>query len=1007
MQIKILVIILLSLASYANAKPVTQEMAQQAAQAFLLKEQGAPPRIATKTKGEFIFQNEAAGLALGNIQSITDANGAVLAYVQELEPQGFIITSADDDIRPVLGFSFNGEFPFAPIKGNPLLNLITTDTRVRENAISLGGKIINTNQTAIASLSSIQFGPLLETDWEQTAHFNDLCPDIPDPKYMGKCAVGCVATALAQILNYWDDTRGYGFLGVTSFNASDAYVSKGAEGNIAIDGDASTYNFPTFAQVTDYFQNYAYGNTYESYLSYAASLAVQMNYGIGSGQGIFPVATALRDKFLFGSARTRVLPWPTLRDEVIENIQNGMPVQAGITYFGFFNGHSVVLDGYRTSDGYFHVNMGWWDESVNFWYDLPFIDTPYYDFNFINAIVYDILPNQGWNQYGADERNTFSSIYGAPEERTEKWRATCPSELAFSDILIGTSDYVYAAVSPDVWSNHSYVYVIDQFGTILRQIELDVNGQIDFMCQSQNGELFAAVSDDSAYIYRIDPKQGSAVRIFSEPFGHQIQTLKIDKEGWLFAVTFWRVYALTRTGNPHWSAPFVVPSGSDFQGSRSMPAIDVSRQRIYIAYYNSTTDHVYLAALNRLNGQAVETRDFGTFTLLSLKPSSLGDDGTVYIGMKGILYALDPDNLLGTPRWTKSLLISHTPAVGRDNTLYFPYWEQITGTWYNKLGAFDPSDGTERWNIPFQLDEAEENIFQPYIASNGIVLFTIEYAGTPKTYTLYAYKDNGSSAGKLWEYDVGPSGGDYAFGPGRTVYAWGKTGLAQTIYALSEGDVGDPYGAGMNFENNNAPDPVSNPSPADGATGNDTTSVQLSWDYLDPDGHTLKYDIYVCALVDSVEVAFVPVASQVTGNSYTLTNLLRGTQYLWSVVATDGQAFSQGPVWTFSTCPTDVDDEGVTILPKEFSLSQNYPNPFNPVCNIEYYLPKGSHVTLTIYNILGQKVRVLVDEFQGAGDKSVRWDGKDNLSREVTSGIYFYRIEAGDFAQAKKMVLIK
>jgi hypothetical protein len=105
---------------------------------------------------------------------------------------------------------------------------------------------------------------------------------------------------------------------------------------------------------------------------------------------------------------------------------------------------------------------------------------------------------------------------------------------------------------------------------------------------------------------------------------------------------------------------------------------------------------------------------------------------------------------------------------------------------------------------------------------------------------------------------------------------------------------------------------------------------------------------------------------------------------------------------------TDVkDDEQGSIIPEKFELRQNYPNPFNPVCNIEYALPRSSHVTLSIYNILGQKVRMLVDEYQSAGYKSIQWDGRDNLGREVTSGIYFYRIEAGDFVQAKRMVLIK
>ncbi|NIM97599.1 MAG: T9SS type A sorting domain-containing protein [candidate division Zixibacteria bacterium] len=99
-------------------------------------------------------------------------------------------------------------------------------------------------------------------------------------------------------------------------------------------------------------------------------------------------------------------------------------------------------------------------------------------------------------------------------------------------------------------------------------------------------------------------------------------------------------------------------------------------------------------------------------------------------------------------------------------------------------------------------------------------------------------------------------------------------------------------------------------------------------------------------------------------------------------------------------------DVQVTV-PEKLSLSQNYPNPFNPICNINYALPTDCEVTLAVYNILGQKVRVLVDEYQSAGHKSVEWDGKDDRGRELTTGIYFYRLQAGDFVQSKKMVLIK
>jgi hypothetical protein len=98
---------------------------------------------------------------------------------------------------------------------------------------------------------------------------------------------------------------------------------------------------------------------------------------------------------------------------------------------------------------------------------------------------------------------------------------------------------------------------------------------------------------------------------------------------------------------------------------------------------------------------------------------------------------------------------------------------------------------------------------------------------------------------------------------------------------------------------------------------------------------------------------------------------------------------------------------GTQVMPGEFSLSHNYPNPFNPETQISYSLPKDCRVKLTIFNLLGQKVKTLVDEFQTAGAKAILWDGKDDKGQECASGIYFYHLQAGEFSQAKKMVIVK
>jgi hypothetical protein len=108
-------------------------------------------------------------------------------------------------------------------------------------------------------------------------------------------------------------------------------------------------------------------------------------------------------------------------------------------------------------------------------------------------------------------------------------------------------------------------------------------------------------------------------------------------------------------------------------------------------------------------------------------------------------------------------------------------------------------------------------------------------------------------------------------------------------------------------------------------------------------------------------------------------------------------------------CPksTAVEEEEGGIPPKDFELYQSYPNPFNNQTVIRYDLLKSSQVTLTIYNILGQRVKTLVEGYQEAGSKSVSWDGKDARGKDLTSGIYFYQLKAGEFTQTKRMVLLK
>jgi len=95
------------------------------------------------------------------------------------------------------------------------------------------------------------------------------------------------------------------------------------------------------------------------------------------------------------------------------------------------------------------------------------------------------------------------------------------------------------------------------------------------------------------------------------------------------------------------------------------------------------------------------------------------------------------------------------------------------------------------------------------------------------------------------------------------------------------------------------------------------------------------------------------------------------------------------------------------MIPTAFGLSQNYPNPFNPTTSIEFALPEAANVSLEIYNLLGQKVRTLVNGYVSAGYVTTRWDGLDQHGQEVGSGTYIYRLKTTDRTFTKKLVLMK
>jgi hypothetical protein len=95
------------------------------------------------------------------------------------------------------------------------------------------------------------------------------------------------------------------------------------------------------------------------------------------------------------------------------------------------------------------------------------------------------------------------------------------------------------------------------------------------------------------------------------------------------------------------------------------------------------------------------------------------------------------------------------------------------------------------------------------------------------------------------------------------------------------------------------------------------------------------------------------------------------------------------------------------FTPTDYILEQNYPNPFNPTTNIVFNIPQTEKVTLTIYNMLGQRIATLVEGVLPAGTHRVTWNGRDDRGQQMPTGVYLYKLSGSQFSQAKKMVLMK
>lgn len=330
----------------------------------------------------------------------------ILFYQLDLVPQGFIIVSANNNLHPVIAYSFSNNID----TNGPLFSLLKSDMETRISALEhLPESILTSRQKEWSDILNSETnktklfeqwpeegtsttGGWLESNWTQYAPYNGMCPI--DPVTTTRSLVGCPATAMGMIFNYHKTINNVQFTDV------DEYYHNYAGRTFNIDADFESIGFPSFEDLNKHLDTLSMHwlnhevltDNDKAALSFACGVSANQVY-TSEGSGTFEVAQALAGYHKFYCTTSTLYTeenielFPTL----INNIKDGFPAHLALVDEAWSTGHNIVVDGYNT-DNYFHVNFGW-GGSNNGWYLLP--DEMPYSLTVIEGIIVNIFPQCG------------------------------------------------------------------------------------------------------------------------------------------------------------------------------------------------------------------------------------------------------------------------------------------------------------------------------------------------------------------------------------------------------------------------------------------------------------------------------------------------------------------------------------------------------------------------------------------------------------------------------------
>ncbi|MCF8242027.1 MAG: T9SS type A sorting domain-containing protein [Melioribacteraceae bacterium] len=351
---------------------------------------------------------------------------------------------------------------------------------------------------------------------------------------------------------------------------------------------------------------------------------------------------------------------------------------------------------------------------------------------------------------------------------------------------------------------------------------------------------------------------------------------------------------------------------------------------------------------------------------------------------------------------TLSYTLSGTEELNYGQTYYwavaaydgsgYSSWSEGTFTVVGESGSIipvvsTPTGGTEITNTTTTL------YWYVNGSTSGIVSYEVEWSATTVWNTTAPYGGSATTANQSYQVTDLIAGASYQ---------WRVRSYNGTDYSSWSNPIGE-----FTVKAGSAPVMALPGSPANGIQLT-TPNTTISWILPTLSDSPLSYELEIS---DNAEMTDASVIDDINSPLFSIDDLEPNKEYFWRVRSKNSEGdysfYSQTTSFNTADELTAIEEKVEDAIPTEYSLDQNYPNPFNPTTQLRFAIPDAGLVSLKIYNMLGQEVTTLISGYKEVGTYNVAWNGTDNFGNKVTSGVYIYRITAGDFVQTKKMILLK